>query len=126
MPPWNTWVILHKSFKHLSVRCGPSHTPHTHTLSYGHNTTPVSLSLWSSVQFKWEGKSICYNTLDKPQLHLSHPARLCTHILNSLNFDTRCDDISCLVERWQHSPAAVGWDVPWSRVSTRQHMWGKG
>lgn len=51
-----------------------TYTTHTHTLSYGHNTTPVSLSLWSSVQFKWEGKSICYNTLDKPQLHLSHPA----------------------------------------------------
>lgn len=26
------------------------------TLSYGYNTTPVSLSFSSSVQFKWEGK----------------------------------------------------------------------
>lgn len=109
---------------HPSLSCFPSLT-YTHTLFYGKKTTPVSLTLWSPVRIKWEGKLICHNILDKTQLYLSHPALFCTHILDSLNFDTRCDDISCLAERWQHGPAAVGWEVPWSKVPTRNHMWGK-
>lgn len=68
------------------------------------------------------------NTVEaiKGQTSLSYgqdPVHFCDCILDSLNFATRCSDISCLTERWQSWSSCmvqlqVCWAVPWQIAPT--------